>query len=87
MRIISTYFKRKEIHKGTWLIPGRNETKQIDHVLIKKNESMNINVKSCRGEEADSDHCFVEIRLKQRNGMKNKQVRHNIEVLQNKEVA
>ncbi|CAH1105530.1 unnamed protein product [Psylliodes chrysocephalus] len=34
MRIMSIHFKRKDIHKRTWIIPGTTKTNQIDHFLI-----------------------------------------------------
>lgn len=36
--IKSTYFPRKETHKGTWRAPNQRYTNQIGHVLIKKKE-------------------------------------------------
>ncbi|CAH1104031.1 unnamed protein product [Psylliodes chrysocephalus] len=34
MKIMSTHFKRKDIHKGTWIITGTTKINQIDHFLI-----------------------------------------------------
>jgi exonuclease III len=33
-KVLSTWFPRKDIHKGTWRIPGTNDTNQIDHILV-----------------------------------------------------
>jgi Reverse transcriptase (RNA-dependent DNA polymerase) len=65
MRIMSTHFKRKDIYKGTWIIPGTNETNQIDHVLIEeKHAKMMKNVRTFRGADANSDHFLVIAKLK-----------------------
>lgn len=66
MKIISTHFRRKDIHKGTWLIPGRNETNQIDHILIQQQYARLVtNVRTYRGADANSDHFLVKMRIKQ----------------------
>ena len=36
-KVLSTWLSRKDIHKGTWKIPGtNNDTNQIDHILVSK---------------------------------------------------
>lgn len=35
LRIMSTYFKHKEIHKETWTTPDDRVTTQIDHIMIR----------------------------------------------------
>lgn len=65
MKIMSTHFKRKDIYKGTWIIPRNNETNQIDHVLIgEKDMKLIKNVRSYRGADANSDHFLVIVKLK-----------------------
>lgn len=56
----STYFPRSNIYKGTWQIPGRTITNQIDHVLIEaRHFSSIINIRSHRGTTHQSDHYLV----------------------------
>jgi len=64
-KILSTWFPRKDIHKGTWRIPGTNDTNQTDHILVSKMWATDIeNVRTYRGANSDSDHFLVGARLK-----------------------
>lgn len=57
MRISSTYFQRKNIHKATWNPPGGGKKCQIDHLLIDSRHASNImNVRSYRYSQLDIDH-------------------------------
>jgi exonuclease III len=56
-KVLSTWFPRKDIYKGTWKIPGTNDTNQIDHILVSKRWASDIeNVRIYRGANSDSDH-------------------------------
>ncbi|KAK9752713.1 hypothetical protein QE152_g3940 [Popillia japonica] len=60
MKIVSTAFDHKDIHKETWIAPNGLTKNQIDHVLIEMKHAKNItNVRSYRGADADSDHSLV----------------------------
>jgi len=64
---LSTWYPRKDIHKGTWKIPDTNDANQIDHILVSKRWATDIeNVRTHRGANSDSDHFSVGARLKQR---------------------
>ena len=64
---MSTWYPRKDIHKGTWKIPGTNDANQIDHVLVYKRWATDIeNVRKYREANSDSDHFLVGAKHKQR---------------------
>jgi hypothetical protein len=35
-KVLSTWFPRKDVQKGTWKIPGTNDTNQNNHTLVSK---------------------------------------------------
>ena len=66
-KVLSTWYPRKDVHKETRKIPGTNDANKIDHILVSKRWTRDIeNVQTYRGANADSDHFFVGARLKQR---------------------
>ena len=67
MKIISTYYQHKRIHKGTWISPDGNTLNQIDHVITDANKKGVVeNVRTMRGLNCDSDHFLVKITIKQK---------------------
>ncbi|KAL1462186.1 hypothetical protein WDU94_014046 [Cyamophila willieti] len=67
LRVMSTVFPHKRIHKGTWMSPDNVTTNQIDHVLIDIRHSRSIeDVRSLRGAEINSDHFLVRVKMKQK---------------------
>lgn len=67
MKVVSTMFPRKNIHKERWNAPNGTKNNQIDHVLIDNRHKKNIcNVRSFRKAECGSDHNLVLIKIYQR---------------------
>uniref|UniRef100_A0A8D9DWW4 Craniofacial development protein 2 n=1 Tax=Cacopsylla melanoneura TaxID=428564 RepID=A0A8D9DWW4_9HEMI len=67
LRVMSTMFPHKRIHKGTWISPDNVTTNQIDHVLIDIRHSRSVeDVRSLRGAEIGSDHFLVRVKMKQK---------------------
>lgn len=66
MKIVSTTFDHKNIHKETWISPSGRTRNQIDHVLVERKHAKNVtDVRSYRGADADSDHMLVIAEMKQ----------------------
>lgn len=63
---ITTWYKRKDIHKMTWAHPNNVTKNQIDHMMITK-VTMNCigKIRTYRGAEIGSDHYLVKAVLKQ----------------------
>jgi hypothetical protein len=66
-KVLSTWYPRKDIQKGTWKIPGTNDVNQTDHIIVSERRATDIeNVRTYRGANSDSDHFLVGARLKQK---------------------
>lgn len=73
LKVMSTWFPRKSIHKGTWISPDGRTCNQIDHVLVDdRNKSSITNVRSIRQAECGSDHFLVLVKMKQRLSLEKK---------------
>lgn len=85
-----SYFKHKNIHKGTWTSPDGKTTNQIDHIAINgifKRSLQDVRVK--RGADVASDHFLVlaVIKLKLAKNMRRKEserIKYNIQKLKDK---
>jgi hypothetical protein len=89
MRISSTFFPHKTIHKETWISPDGERKNQIDHVMIDSRHATDLSdVRSFRGADCNTDHFLVRAMVKQRTAigkkMKGEKItRRDTEVLAN----
>jgi len=91
-KVLSSWYPIKDIHKGTWKIPGTEDTNQIYRILVSKSWATDVeNIRTYREANSDSDHFLVGARLKQeialiiRNRIEN-QKRWNIDKLDGADV-
>jgi len=67
LKVMSTQFQQKKIHKGTWLAPDQRTLNQTDHVMISNEKKELIeDIRTMRGLNIDSDHCLLKITLNQK---------------------
>jgi hypothetical protein len=67
LKISSTMFPRKDIHKYTWTSPNGFTRNQIDHVLVDQRHKSSItDVRSVRGAECGTDHSLVLVKVDQK---------------------
>jgi hypothetical protein len=93
LRVKSTMFPHRNIHKYTWTSPDRKTHNQIDHILVDRQRHSNVlDVRSFRAADCDSDHYLVVAKVreilamnKQRSQRFNKE-RLNLKKLNNVEV-
>ena len=73
LRIMSTSFPHKDIHKRTWRAPDGRTTNQIDHVLVnRRRRSSILDVRVCRHANCDSDHYLIKVKVRQKISGSNK---------------
>jgi hypothetical protein len=67
LNVLSTWYPRKDIYKGTWKIPCTNDT---NHIIVSKRWATDIeNFRRYRGANSDCDHFLVGTRLKQKRAL------------------
>jgi hypothetical protein len=76
LRVKSTMFPRRIIHKYTWTSPDGKTHNQIDHILVdRRRHSSVLDVRSFRAADCDSDHYLAVAKVRERLAV-NKQRSH-----------
>jgi endonuclease/exonuclease/phosphatase family metal-dependent hydrolase len=67
LRVKSTMFPHRNIHKYTWTSPDGKTHIQIDHILVdRRRHSKILDVRSFRAAVCDSDHYLVVAKVRER---------------------
>jgi hypothetical protein len=67
LRVKSTMFPQRSIHKYTWTSPDGKTHNQIDHILVDRRRYLNLlDVQSFRAADCDSDHYLVVAKVRER---------------------
>jgi endonuclease/exonuclease/phosphatase family metal-dependent hydrolase len=67
LRVKSTMFPHRNIHKYTWMPPDGNTHSQIDHILVDRRRHSNVlDFRSFRAADCDSDHYLVVAKVRER---------------------
>ena len=70
MLVANSWYQHKEIHKYTWVCPGRELRSIIDYFLVRKGDQLQVRVKDVRvvrGAEIGSDHHLVLLKISKKN--------------------
>jgi hypothetical protein len=66
LRVKSTMYPHRNIHKYTWLSPDGKTHNQIDHILEDRQRHSNVlDVRSFRAANCDSDHYLVVVKVRE----------------------
>jgi hypothetical protein len=80
LRVKSTMFPHRNIHKYAWTSPDGKPHNQIDHILVgRRKHSSVLDVRSFRAADCDRDHCLVVAKVRERLAV-NKQGSHRFEL-------
>jgi hypothetical protein len=67
LRLKSTMFPRRNIHKCTWTSPDGKTHNQIDHILVDRRRHSNVlAVRPLRASDCDSDYYLVVAKVRER---------------------
>jgi hypothetical protein len=67
LRVKSTMFPHRNIHKYTWTFPDGKSHSQIDHILVDRRRHSNVlDGRSFRAADCDSGHYLVVAKIRER---------------------
>jgi hypothetical protein len=70
LRVKSTMFPHRNMHKYTWTSPDGKTRNQIDHILVDRRRHLNVlDVRSFRTADCDTDHYLVVAKIWERLAM------------------